>query len=89
MPKWLWKKLQGDTGFVLGDPVMIEQEAWFQLGDAARTRLGEALAIDAVCRAETPMAEHEVEIRSDMGVVLMRRAFDLTRTDITSTRSGK
>lgn len=57
--------------------------AWLAFDAQARDQIGQALALYAACEANAPSAQRIAVIRSEVGSVLMERAYD-TASDFSS-----
>lgn len=60
------------------DSISIDTSVWFGLSPNAREELAQFVALNAACNAKEPPEEQTGTVRSDEGIVLMRKTITLS-----------
>jgi hypothetical protein len=71
---------QGGVDYKDDGQATIEQAAWLAMGEDQRDAVAHALGFHASCAAGLQKEDQEVVVKSEAGIVLMRRLVD-TRVD--------
>jgi hypothetical protein len=71
---------QGGMDYKDDGQATIEQAAWLQISEDQRDAVAHALGFHASCAAGVQKEDQEISVRSEAGIVLMRRIVD-TRVD--------
>jgi hypothetical protein len=72
-------KAKEQLGLEIRDGVTasLEQTSWLDLGDDARDALMTAIAVGATCTAPEPLAEVNVQVKNEYGVIMGSRLVNL------------